>query len=277
MVGENMQLKFSVGRSAKNNPADVALIQKLLNEQIRPPLRYLKEDGVFGHLTLNAIHRFQSSVCRIHQPTDRIDPGDDTLKRLVGMHNASSRSPVASAALFTTNVPPAAGALAEHANVMREEFAKEHREAEFAEFWKSVAIDSGQSLGIIFGLVSRAEQARMLAVLYLKLRKAQFAAKDVTSLLKAVAGAGPKWRRKLLEVIAEPTSGAGKFLKALNGAGEVLGFVSLVTEVMEAWDKEEWGKGASAATDSRLARRCRGVNFSTSSIRCFPINGKDRA
>ena len=121
MAATNIKIKSSVGRSSVNHSADVKLVQKLLNEQIRPPLRYLKEDGIFGASTQNAIRRFQSSDCKMQQPTDRIEPGDATLNKLLGLHNAAIRSPLAAPPpSMQPNSSPTAKAIEANADVARE-------------------------------------------------------------------------------------------------------------------------------------------------------------
>lgn len=77
----------SVGRGAFNNPADVRVVQHLLNDVGTPGARPLKVDGAVGPLTISAILAFQRSN---GGSTDgRIDPTGATLKRLISRHFAN--------------------------------------------------------------------------------------------------------------------------------------------------------------------------------------------
>jgi peptidoglycan hydrolase-like protein with peptidoglycan-binding domain len=77
----------SVGRGGFNDPADVRVVQHLLNDVGTPGVTPLKVDGVVGPLTVSAILAFQRSS---GGSTDgRIDPTGATLKRLISRHFAN--------------------------------------------------------------------------------------------------------------------------------------------------------------------------------------------
>jgi len=75
----------SVGRAAVNSPADVLLVQQLLNAQVKslglPPL---DEDEKIGPNTINAIRAYQKMVLGMTAPDGRIDVGGRTWKALSG-------------------------------------------------------------------------------------------------------------------------------------------------------------------------------------------------
>ncbi|HEY8750912.1 MAG TPA: peptidoglycan-binding domain-containing protein [Tepidisphaeraceae bacterium] len=237
------RLKSSVGRSMANHRADVRLVQKLLNQQIKPPSRFLKEDGLFGAKTAAVIQRFQVGVCQMRQPTSGIDPDDATLNKLLSLHARSSASSTASVALLTPSVTSAAQSLEKHADVVREAFAEEKRESEFAEFWKTVAVQSAQQTTIIFGIITRAEEARMIANFYLTLREARLAPSEIKSVLQVIVKVAPKWRKESVEFLSDPLKGGGKFLKGLAGAGEKIEYVTVVVKVVNSWNENNLGEG----------------------------------
>lgn len=74
----------SVGSGGVNRPADVTVVQRLLNAHGRSlsPLAALATDGVIGPKTITAIRTFQSRVVRLPHPDGRVDPGGRTLKAL---------------------------------------------------------------------------------------------------------------------------------------------------------------------------------------------------
>lgn len=71
----------SVGYKGTNNPADVKLVQQLLNKKINAGL---VEDGDCGKLTINAIAKFQQNVVKLAKPDGRIDAGGKTWQALSG-------------------------------------------------------------------------------------------------------------------------------------------------------------------------------------------------
>src|SRR4051812_28605948 len=73
----------SVGPGGVNVPADVILVQSLLNlvpVTFGGPSTQLKVDGIAGTLTIAAIRRFQSAAIGFND--GRVDPGGQTLSRL---------------------------------------------------------------------------------------------------------------------------------------------------------------------------------------------------
>lgn len=79
------QVRFphaSVGQGGANRPADVRLVQWLLNAWLRSRgATLLAVDGIAGPLTVGAIHAFQQQE---HTASDdRVDPGGPTIKALV--------------------------------------------------------------------------------------------------------------------------------------------------------------------------------------------------
>lgn len=77
-------INASVGKGGKNQKADVVIVQNLLNDHITQliPLRFLKEDGLFGPATERAITEFQRRACGMAGPDGRIDPTGRTLRTL---------------------------------------------------------------------------------------------------------------------------------------------------------------------------------------------------
>jgi len=74
----------SVGQGGKNNPGDVRLIQRLLNDVAGRGGELLKVDGMAGPKTIAAITRFQEKVTG--QADGRIDPGRTTIRKLAEAH-----------------------------------------------------------------------------------------------------------------------------------------------------------------------------------------------
>ncbi|SDU58510.1 glycoside hydrolase family protein [Desulfobacula phenolica] len=75
----------SVGRNGKNLPADVALIQKLLNAQKIPgQVTPLKVDGKMGSKTISRIEVFQKKILKMVLFDGRVDPDGRTFTKLVG-------------------------------------------------------------------------------------------------------------------------------------------------------------------------------------------------
>ncbi len=81
-----IKITASVGENAKNQRADVRLIQQALNILIRQnilvPMCLLQEDGIAGINTKAAIREFQRRSVGMSAPDGRIDPGGKSLKNL---------------------------------------------------------------------------------------------------------------------------------------------------------------------------------------------------
>ena len=85
-----MKIDNSVGYGGRNNSADVAIIQQLLNDNIsRVPAMTtrLKVDGKIGPNTRSAIVQFQQKVLGFND--GRVDPGGKTLNALLGGSSSS--------------------------------------------------------------------------------------------------------------------------------------------------------------------------------------------
>lgn len=73
------KISGSVGKGGQNLPADVMLVQQLLNlSGVMPPL---ETDGVSGPKTEQAIVKFQSKFLK--RPDGRVDPGGKTFRELI--------------------------------------------------------------------------------------------------------------------------------------------------------------------------------------------------
>jgi len=74
-----------VGRSAINLRQDVAVVQTLINDNLRKlsNVKPLKIDGIAGPKTLAAIEIFQKQVVKLARPDLRVDPGGPTWKALL--------------------------------------------------------------------------------------------------------------------------------------------------------------------------------------------------
>jgi peptidoglycan hydrolase-like protein with peptidoglycan-binding domain len=77
-------LSGSVGRGGRNSPADVRLVQQLLNRHRPTPMAPLDVDGVAGPKTVEAICEFQRRVVKMAAPDGRVDPGGRTFTLLAG-------------------------------------------------------------------------------------------------------------------------------------------------------------------------------------------------
>jgi peptidoglycan hydrolase-like protein with peptidoglycan-binding domain len=79
-------IMFSVGRGGKNDPQDVAIVQKLLNyvgQWQDIPEEPLDVDGKVGPKTLGAIIEFQKNFCKVVD--GRVDPNKQTITMLNAM------------------------------------------------------------------------------------------------------------------------------------------------------------------------------------------------
>jgi hypothetical protein len=82
-------LQGSVGRGGQNLPADVRVVQQLLNRQNPPPSPLLGVDGIVGPKTIAAIESFQRRVVGMSLPDGRIDPSGRTWTHLIGANGSS--------------------------------------------------------------------------------------------------------------------------------------------------------------------------------------------
>jgi hypothetical protein len=91
------RLTKSVGAAAPNRPADVAIVQDLLNRAL-PQAAALPVDGHAGPLLLLRIGMFQDLVMGVRNPDQRIDPFGPTLARLIALANPPRAEPAPVAA-----------------------------------------------------------------------------------------------------------------------------------------------------------------------------------
>ncbi|WP_346839063.1 hypothetical protein [Microbulbifer sp. SAOS-129_SWC] len=77
------ELTASVGAKGRNFPADVRLVQELLNRATRVPWALLAVDGLIGPRTIERIKRFQHRVAGFARPDGRVDVSGRTWSRLV--------------------------------------------------------------------------------------------------------------------------------------------------------------------------------------------------
>jgi hypothetical protein len=80
------ELIGSVGRAGKNAPADVTLVQGLVNECIgclTPGMALLRANGTCDGATIDAITAFQRRVVGLKTPDGRVDPGGPTFAALL--------------------------------------------------------------------------------------------------------------------------------------------------------------------------------------------------
>jgi peptidoglycan hydrolase-like protein with peptidoglycan-binding domain len=73
----------SVGKGGVNNQPDVLTIQQLLNAHVENlGLAHLKEDGLIGDKTNEAIREYQEEVMEMVRPDGRVDPDGRTWRSL---------------------------------------------------------------------------------------------------------------------------------------------------------------------------------------------------
>lgn len=75
----------SVGKAGANEKSDVLFVQSSLNAYTKfhkASITQLKEDGLCGLKTINAINVFQRDYVGMHKPDGRIDPNGRTLRYL---------------------------------------------------------------------------------------------------------------------------------------------------------------------------------------------------
>ena len=78
------RISGSVGKSGRNNEADILTIQKLLNKHAsKTGFRRLTEDSMIGRKTITAIGMFQKKFVGI-RPDGRVDPSGKTMAALNG-------------------------------------------------------------------------------------------------------------------------------------------------------------------------------------------------
>ncbi|WP_420137752.1 hypothetical protein [Sphingomonas sp.] len=75
-------MRASVGEGGKNKPADVAIVQDLLNRQ-PTTMTQLKLDGLTSQELTDAIKKYQEEVMKSPEPDGRVDAGGGTYKRLL--------------------------------------------------------------------------------------------------------------------------------------------------------------------------------------------------
>lgn len=86
----------AVGRGVANpNRDDVKLVQQLLNQHRKPPLRQIAVNGSPDQETIAAIEEFQARVVKMARPDGRVDPNGATLRKLSegGRSAAASTAP----------------------------------------------------------------------------------------------------------------------------------------------------------------------------------------
>ena len=71
-------IRGSVGKTAKNYPDDVFVVQTLLNRHRKPPKKLIAVDKIAGGETVQAIIDFQAQVVKLNRPDGRIDPAGKT-------------------------------------------------------------------------------------------------------------------------------------------------------------------------------------------------------
>jgi peptidoglycan hydrolase-like protein with peptidoglycan-binding domain len=72
----------TVGQAGKNRPADVRLIQSLLNDRSDDPASPLATDGICGPITIACIRHFQARAFGFCRQDGLIAPGDATMRAL---------------------------------------------------------------------------------------------------------------------------------------------------------------------------------------------------
>ena len=79
-----MHIRHSVGQQAQNDPADVRVVQQLLNQAgaLDSTGRPLSVDGLAGRNTFDGIKSFQKEVVGTLTPDGRIDPAKLTFSKL---------------------------------------------------------------------------------------------------------------------------------------------------------------------------------------------------
>ena len=91
----DVKMKASVGEGGKNKPADVAIVEDLLNRQ--RPTTLLTLDGLASADLNTAVRKYQTDVLKSVAPDGRVDPGGGTIAGLL-----RSSGPSAADGLFGT-------------------------------------------------------------------------------------------------------------------------------------------------------------------------------
>lgn len=78
----DVPMRASVGEGGKNKPADVAIVQDLLNRQ-PTTMTQLKLDGLTSQELTDAIKKYQEEVMKSPEPDGRVDAGGGTYKRML--------------------------------------------------------------------------------------------------------------------------------------------------------------------------------------------------
>lgn len=101
---KNVSIQKAVGRSSPNLYTDVTLVQQLLNKalptypRLKAVIQPLKEDGLCGSKTIEAIRHFQSIVMQFSTQDGVVEPNRNTWKKL--NNNNTDKNSVAVAASF---------------------------------------------------------------------------------------------------------------------------------------------------------------------------------
>ncbi|MDD5034978.1 MAG: hypothetical protein PHE55_09490 [Methylococcaceae bacterium] len=140
----------SVGRGGRNDPADVKLIQELLNRHEPKPVPDLDEDGLIGPRTIAAIEAVQR-ILGMSKPDGRIDPGGKTF-RAIAVETKPSGDLLASGTLVLEHLcaimpnlkPDKAEAYFSHLVHAMEEFGIAENRSRVAAFLAQIAHESGE-------------------------------------------------------------------------------------------------------------------------------------
>lgn len=112
LTAGSLRLTGSVGRKGKNLPADVRLIQQLLNQNARIPFAMLAINGIAGDSTYFAIEDFQRRVVKLSRPDGLIEVGGMTWTALMAAHRPYSRFGLFGAPAAWAALPAKSGATA---------------------------------------------------------------------------------------------------------------------------------------------------------------------
>jgi hypothetical protein len=84
-----LKISAPVGEGGANTPADVTIVQNLLNAHAaNVGIQRLKVDGSIGSRTISAIRTFQFKVMKLQKPDGRVDPNGRTFTAL--MHSGTT-------------------------------------------------------------------------------------------------------------------------------------------------------------------------------------------
>ncbi|HYM75016.1 MAG TPA: hypothetical protein VE377_03475 [Candidatus Dormibacteraeota bacterium] len=124
LASVDAQISGSVGRGGRNIPADVKVVQQLINANLPIPLAPLDEDGSCGPLTIFAIETYQRRNLNMNPPDGRVDPGGRTLRSLTGSNDPPSPGPTPTGPAVTNVSCP--DKIRQSAWVYVQGFTKEH-------------------------------------------------------------------------------------------------------------------------------------------------------